>query len=87
MKDIKSFISEYPNGCIAHCRDTEKSYLRNSGYNGSQTILIGPEGDFTEEEIEHALKNGYKPISLGQNRLRTETAGLYATMEALLIQQ
>ena len=41
-------------------------------------ILIGPEGDFTEEEIQLALSNNFKPVSLGNKRLRTETAGLYA---------
>ena len=48
-------------------------------------ILIGPEGDFTKEEIELALQNGYKTVTLGKNRLRTETAGLVACMNAKLI--
>jgi 16S rRNA (uracil1498-N3)-methyltransferase len=47
--------------------------------------MIGPEGDFTKEEIELALQSGYKTITLGENRLRTETAGLYACMNAKLI--
>jgi 16S rRNA (uracil1498-N3)-methyltransferase len=41
-------------------------------------ILIGPEGDFSSNEIEVARENGYKAVSLGSTRLRTETAGLYA---------
>ncbi len=41
-------------------------------------ILIGPEGDFTPEEVKDALKNGYRPVSLGKSRLRTETAGIVA---------
>jgi 16S rRNA (uracil1498-N3)-methyltransferase len=45
-------------------------------------IVIGPEGDFTLEEIELALTTGYVPITLGQNRLRTETAALVACMQA-----
>ncbi|MNY82886.1 16S ribosomal RNA methyltransferase RsmE [compost metagenome] len=46
------------------------------------TILIGPEGDFTPREIEMALQNGYKPLTLGNTRLRTETAALAACFEA-----
>ncbi|MFN9111134.1 MAG: RsmE family RNA methyltransferase, partial [Bacteroidota bacterium] len=44
-------------------------------------VLIGPEGDFTADEIELALENNYLPVHLGSNRLRTETAGLYACMQ------
>jgi len=44
------------------------------------TILIGPEGDFTKEEIDFAIKNNFKTVSFGENRLRTETAALYACM-------
>ena len=42
-------------------------------------ILIGPEGDFSEEEFESAINSGFRPISLGESRLRTETASLVAT--------
>ena len=49
-------------------------YVRNSDV----TILIGPEGDFSKNEIKLATDNGYKPISLGKSRLRTETAGVVA---------
>jgi 16S rRNA (uracil1498-N3)-methyltransferase len=41
-------------------------------------ILIGPEGDFSEEEVQQALDLGFEPVSLGENRLRTETASLLA---------
>ena len=51
------------------------------------TILIGPEGDFTTSEIEMAMKENYQPISLGESRLRTETAGLVATQTVSLINQ
>jgi 16S rRNA (uracil1498-N3)-methyltransferase len=47
--------------------------------------LIGPEGDFSEDEIEIALENDYKTITLGENRLRTETAALFACMNAKLL--
>ena len=43
-------------------------------------IMIGPEGDFTKEEIEDSIKNNFIPVSLGETRLRTETAGLVAAV-------
>ncbi len=46
--------------------------------NKNTTILIGPEGDFTEDEVRYAVENGFQPISLGKNTLRTETAGFVA---------
>ena len=64
---------------IAHCADGEKSYFKNQLKAGeSITILIGPEGDFSPQEIESALKHDYIPVSLGAARLRTETAGIVA---------
>lgn len=61
---------------IAHCIETDKhSLIYNSS---SSLILIGPEGDFTPAEIEVALTNGYQPVTLGETRLRTETAGMVA---------
>ncbi len=47
---------------------------------GSKTILIGPEGDFAVEEVDMAARCGFVPVSLGESRLRTETAALYAVM-------
>lgn len=65
---------------IAHCIEgTHKQSLLASLQKGSNTlILIGPEGDFTAEEIAQALHSGYQAVSLGPTRLRTETAGMYA---------
>lgn len=69
------------NKFIAHCIQNEKENLSNQTYrDGDSLILIGPEGDFTKEEIEMALQNNYIPVSLGQTRLRTETAGLVAAV-------
>ena len=45
---------------------------------GDSIILIGPEGDFTPEEIHMALENNFNPVTLGNTRLRTETAGVVA---------
>ena len=68
------------NKMIAHCGEGDKqqinNYLKNQSTN--QLILIGPEGDFTTEEIQLALENNYIPVALGNTRLRTETAGMVA---------
>lgn len=65
---------------IAHCEESNKQSLSSQPFNNStsQLIFIGPEGDFTHEEIETALKNNFTPVSLGNTRLRTETAGIVA---------
>lgn len=64
---------------IAHCYSTDKSALSQICKKGENTlILIGPEGDFSESEVQMAIDNGFKAISLGDNRLRTETACLTA---------
>ena len=64
---------------LAHCKEGEKIQLKkNSNSLESQVVVIGPEGDFTFEEIELAKTNNYKMISLGNNRLRTETACIAA---------
>lgn len=64
---------------IAHCEDTDKKSLKNIlKPNQSVTILIGPEGDFSEKEIKLALENNYLPVTLGNTRLRTETAAIVA---------
>ena len=64
---------------IAHCREQEKNLLQNLCKKASDTlILIGPEGDFSPEEIEKAASNHFLSISLGNSRLRTETAGIIA---------
>lgn len=70
---------------IAHCVAEEKKELKDVALNGgSKIILIGPEGDFTEEEIQQAIQQNYLPVSLGDTRLRTETAGIVA---AVLLRQ
>jgi len=66
---------------IAHCLDGEKKMLQNVvKSNTSKIILIGPEGDFTEDEIKDAIQHNYLPVSLGNTRLRTETAGIAAAI-------
>lgn len=64
---------------IAHCYDEDKRQLHAEIAKGSDVlILIGPEGDFSKEEVAKALAAGFVPVSLGQSRLRTETAGVVA---------
>jgi 16S rRNA (uracil1498-N3)-methyltransferase len=66
---------------IAHCRNGEKPHLKKVVKNGTDVlILIGPEGDFSPEEIERAVSMGLTEISLGDARLRTETAGVAACL-------
>lgn len=69
---------------IAHCINTgEKEFIANLVKpHQKYLILIGPEGDFTPDEVNLALNKGYKAITLGDNRLRTETAALSACFEA-----
>ncbi len=67
------------NKFIAHCREGEKPYLWDMAHKGeSSLVLIGPEGDFSVEEIQQAIKAGFEPVSLSNSRLRTETAALAA---------
>ena len=77
-----------PHRLIAHCLESPRATDTLAGLVREQTtptpaaapvlILIGPEGDFSLQEIETALAAGYRPVSLGDNRLRTETAGIVA---------
>ena len=64
---------------IAHCAEGDKHAFKNQIEPGASiTILIGPEGDFSSQEISNALENNYIPVSLGSSRLRTETAAIVA---------
>lgn len=68
---------DVPQRFIAHCLPEQRTYLQEAMQPGLDTLLlIGPEGDFTPEEVELALGQGFKPVSLGNTRLRTETAGV-----------
>jgi 16S rRNA (uracil1498-N3)-methyltransferase len=81
-------ILERPFGgvkLIAHCREGGRIPIAEAlPKGGDALILIGPEGDFTADEVELALANGFLPISLGESRLRTETAALVAVTAAYL---
>lgn len=78
---FSDFLNQNHSGtlCIAHCEDSKKTLLKHAVQTSNKTtILIGPEGDFSVAEITKALDKGFHPVSLGENRLRTETAGLSA---------
>ncbi len=73
-------INKYEHKFIGFC-DEKQRYLNEVASPAKDTIvLIGPEGDFTQEEVDMAQNKGYETISLGQTRLRTETAALVALM-------
>lgn len=77
-----------PNRIIAHCEEDKKVLLKEIlKPNEPYTILIGPEGDFSSEEIATALDKGFIPVSLGDSRLRTETAGVVACYSVNFVNQ
>ena len=82
MTDFKQFVSLPFDGqkFIAYCGEAQdKKILKQLYRPGTNAlILIGPEGDFSEEEVALAFENGFLPVSLGESRLRTETAALTA---------
>ncbi|MBR1687653.1 MAG: 16S rRNA (uracil(1498)-N(3))-methyltransferase [Prevotella sp.] len=87
LRTFRQFISEAAceNRFIAHCYDEiERTYLydelRALPADAETTVLIGPEGDFSIDEVRTAIAAGYTSVYLGQSRLRTETAGLAAVM-------
>ena len=94
---LNEFINQNIDGkiCIAHCesfdknsKQGEKRFLKSIIDSSEKTtILIGPEGDFSSEEIKKCLKKNMIPISLGESRLRTETAGLVAVNTISFINQ
>ncbi|RYF98073.1 MAG: 16S rRNA (uracil(1498)-N(3))-methyltransferase [Chitinophagaceae bacterium] len=84
LTDLRSVLTQKTESrkFIAHCESGEKANIKDVLDPGQDcVILIGPEGDFTPNEILLALQNGFKPITLGNNRLRTETAALEACFE------
>ncbi len=87
MKSFNKFIEERCEArkYIAHCYDeVPRTYLfdelRKSSDNQDTVVLVGPEGDFSIDEVRKAVANGFQSVHLGKSRLRTETAGLSAIM-------
>ncbi|APY12606.1 16S rRNA (uracil(1498)-N(3))-methyltransferase [Seonamhaeicola sp. S2-3] len=87
---FKDFIKQDFNGnlFIAHCEETNRKSLKSQLKPKTEiTILIGPEGDFSTKEIEMALANKFIPVTLGDTRLRTETAAIVACHSVAFINQ
>ena len=85
---FKAFINQEFDGqlFIAHCEELDKKALQSEiKPNQTYTILIGPEGDFSSKEIETALGKKFNPVTLGNTRLRTETAGIVACHTVALL--
>lgn len=73
---------------IAHCEETERTSLKNALQSDSDVlVLIGPEGDFSPSEIKAAIASGFKPVTLGNTRLRTETAAVVACHSVALLNE
>lgn len=87
---FKEFVKRKNKGLqfIAHCEETDKKTLKSVLKPGENvTLLIGPEGDFSEKEIALALDNNYSPVSLGNTRLRTETAAIVACHSVVFVNE
>ncbi len=90
MTPFKKVVSEATESVklIAHCEKRERIFLPKAVEKGADTlILIGPEGDFSPEEIAFAVEHGFREITLGDARLRTETAAVVATVMVSTINQ
>ena len=93
LTDFAALMKQYAGNedldkYIAHCYKDEKRELKDVLQKGRDVlILIGPEGDFSEQEVELAIANGFVPVGLGRSRLRTETAGVVACHTAVLLNE
>jgi len=87
---FKQFINSPFKGelFIAHCEETAKHSLKSVlKPQLKTTILIGPEGDFSSKEIQQSLEHKFIPVSLGESRLRTETAGIVAVHSVAFVNE
>ncbi len=87
---LSAFLAKANQGqlFIAHCEETDKKELAHQVASKQPvTVLIGPEGDFSEREIKKAISVGFLPVALGETRLRTETAAVYATVVVAVKQE
>ena len=87
---FNAFVTEHKDGglFIAHCEETDKRLLKHALQPKQKvTILIGPEGDFSTKEINLALAQKYVPVSLGNTRLRTETAAIVAAHSVAFVNE
>lgn len=87
---FKDFVKQKKEGIqlIAHCEETDKKSLKSViRANENATILIGPEGDFSDKEIILSIENNYLPVTLGNTRLRTETAAIVACHSVVFLNE
>ena len=91
---FQDFVNQQREGglYIAHCyteipRKDFLSEIQQANDQQDVTILVGPEGDFSIEEVNQALEKGFSSVSLGQNRLRTETAGLVSIVMSQMVKR
>jgi 16S rRNA (uracil1498-N3)-methyltransferase len=85
---LKSQESNLHQKLIAHCEESNKQSLKSVlKPNDSTTLLIGPEGDFSTNEINDSIKAGFIPVTLGTSRLRTETAAIVACHSVAFINE
>lgn len=92
LTDYSAFITSLTgysqNRFIAYCDDAERKSLKDAlAIQANVIILVGPEGDFTPGEVELAIAHSFIPVSLGKNRLRTETAGIVACQTVNLMNE
>ena len=88
LKDFLKTSKKEGTLLIAHCEETDKKSLKEVLKKTDEiTLLIGPEGDFSEKEIRLALEQGFLPITLGETRLRTETAAIVACHSVAFVNQ
>ncbi len=94
LNDMMSFSSfmektrqEGVQKFIAHCHSGEKMKLKDAKPHVDTVVMIGPEGDFSQEEVDNALDNGFLACSLGESRLRTETAAIVACHTICLLNE
>jgi len=87
LTKYSDFINKDIDGTkqIAHLVDDKRACISKDVESNKYTILIGPEGDFSPKEVEQALDKKYNAISLGPNRLRTETAGISACQQVNIL--
>jgi len=86
-ESISDFLSKNHTGTlgIAHCIPSDRAGIYDLVLSENNVLMVGPEGDFTEEEVNLAVRAGYMPFHLGNSRLRTETAGVYITAAAQIL--
>jgi len=85
--DFQSFLKNSQPGFIAYCEEQPATLLWKKEIDKSATVLIGPEGDFSSDEVSNAIRAGWIPVSLGESRLRTETAGVFVSSVIRVLMQ